>query len=67
MVIALFIWAILPSDYTAFITQMFVDRFRAVIFDYPHSRRQETEADLVGFELAARVRIYRLLVLNGFN
>ena len=55
MGLALAIWALLPSDLTAFITQMFVERFRNIIFEYPHSRQQEKEADFVGFQLAARV------------
>lgn len=62
MALALFIWAALPSDLTAFITQMFVERFRNLIFEYPHSRRQEKEADYVGFLLAARVNKQKKII-----
>lgn len=56
--LASLVWAILPSDWTAFLTQMFVERFRNVMFEFPHSRNIEKEADTVGFMLAARVRLY---------
>ena len=43
-----FIWSFLPSDLTAFVSQLLVDRFLKIAFDMPYSRKLEMEADYVG-------------------
>ena len=48
------IWAILPNDGIAIITDWFVDKVSAIIFDLPFSRQMEEEADEVGLKLAAK-------------
>jgi len=54
---ALVVWAVLPSDLTAFITQYFVDKFNKFLFELPYSRNLEKEADHVGLMLAAKVKL----------
>ena len=49
------LWAFLPSDLTALMTQYIADRFLKFIFQLPYSRQLEREADVVGLQLAARV------------
>ena len=46
-----FIWSFLPSDITAVVSQVIVDRFLKLAFDMPYSRFLETEADYVGLKL----------------
>ena len=48
------VWAFLPSDFTALITQYLADKFLKFFFELPYSRRLEKEADQVGLSLAAR-------------
>lgn len=48
------LWAFLPSDITALITQYIADKFLKFIFQLPYSRQLESEADEVGIMLAAR-------------
>jgi len=48
------LWAFLPSDLTALMTQYIADRFLKFIFQLPYSRQLEREADVVGLQLAAR-------------
>jgi hypothetical protein len=46
-----FIWSFLPSDITAIVSQVVVDRFLELAFDMPYSRFLEMEADYVGLKL----------------
>ncbi len=55
IVMAGLLWAFLPSDIIALITQYFADKFLNFLFQLPYSRQLETEADYVGVMLAARV------------
>lgn len=48
------VWAFLPSDFTALITQYLADKFLKFVFELPYSRQLEKEADQVGIILAAR-------------
>lgn len=48
------VWAFLPSDYTAAITSAISRFVMSLILDQPYSRMLETEADIVGLELAAK-------------
>jgi hypothetical protein len=48
------IWTILPTDITATITTGISRLIMNVILDTPYSRMLETEADVVGLELAAK-------------
>lgn len=48
------LWAFLPSDVTALITQYIADKFLKFLFQLPYSRQLEREADYVGIMLAAR-------------
>lgn len=48
------LWAFLPSDMTALITQYIADKFLKFLFQLPYNRQLETEADYVGTMLAAR-------------
>lgn len=54
------LWAFLPSDLTALITQYIADRFLKFIFQLPYSRQLEREADVVGIQLAARVSLFNV-------
>lgn len=48
------LWAFLPSDITALITQYIADKFLKFLLQLPYSRQLESEADEVGIMLAAR-------------
>jgi len=48
------VWAFLPTDFTALITQYIADKFLKFLFQLPYSRQLEREADFVGIMLAAR-------------
>lgn len=48
------LWAFLPSDITALISQYIADKFLKFLFQLPYSRQLESEADEVGIMLAAR-------------
>ena len=52
------VWAFLPSDLTAILTQYLADKFLKFVFELPYSRYLEKEADEVGLTLAARVSLY---------
>lgn len=52
------VWAFLPSDLTAILTQYLADKFLKFVFELPYSRYLEKEADEVGLTLAARVGLY---------
>ena len=46
--LVLVLWAILPTDLTAAVTQLCADRFLKFLFELPFSRLIEKEADTVG-------------------
>ena len=48
------IWAILPNDGIALVTDWFIQKVTDICFHLPHSRRHETEADEVGLMMAAK-------------
>lgn len=52
--LALIVWAILPSDLTAALTQVLADKLLKFTFELPYSRELEKEADHVGLMLAAK-------------
>ena len=58
--LVLVFWAILPTDLTAALSQFVADRFLKFLFELPFSRQLEKEADTVGLDLAARVRLFTL-------
>ena len=58
--LVLVFWAILPTDLTAALSQFVADRFLKFLFELPFSRQLEKEADTVGLDLAARVRLCTL-------
>lgn len=53
--LAMVVWAFLPTDLTAIITQIIADKFLKFLFELPYSRVLEKEADTVGLMLAAKV------------
>lgn len=48
------IWSMLP-DVAAFLSHAFLSKASSLLIDLPFSRCMETEADLVGVNLAAKV------------
>ncbi|CAF0946183.1 unnamed protein product [Brachionus calyciflorus] len=52
--LALIVWAILPTDLTAAITQVVADRLLRFTLELPYSRDLEKEADHVGLMFAAK-------------
>ena len=48
------IWAILPNDGIALVTDWFIQKVTDICFHLPHSRRHEMEADEVGLMMAAK-------------
>ncbi|ODM94102.1 Metalloendopeptidase OMA1, mitochondrial [Orchesella cincta] len=48
------LWAVLPSDLTAFIAHWIVSKLKEILMELPHSRFMEEEADKVGLILAAK-------------
>ncbi|OQR73546.1 metalloendopeptidase OMA1 [Tropilaelaps mercedesae] len=48
------LWAVMPSDGIAVITQWFFNKVIDLMLHLPYSRKLETEADIVGLELAAK-------------
>ena len=48
------LWAIIPSDGIALVTDWFVDKMVEIFVDLPFSRAMELEADEVGLQLAAK-------------
>ncbi|XP_064624426.1 metalloendopeptidase OMA1, mitochondrial-like [Lineus longissimus] len=48
------IWALLPNDGWAIVTQWFYNKVVAILLDMPYSRKLEVEADEVGLQLAAK-------------
>merc|ERR1711860_134423 len=48
------IWAFLPNDGIALVTDWFINKVSDLIFELPFSRQMETEADEVGLKLAAK-------------
>ena len=48
------IWAILPNDGIALVTDWFIRKVNDICLYLPHSRRQEMEADEVGLMMAAK-------------
>jgi Zn-dependent protease with chaperone function len=56
------VWAFLPSDLTAILTQYLADKFLKFVFELPYSRYLEKEADEVGLTLAARVSFILFLL-----
>ncbi len=48
------LWTLLPTDATAAITTGISRFIMGLFFDTPYSRMLETEADIVGLELAAK-------------
>jgi predicted Zn-dependent protease len=61
------LWAFLPSDMTALITQYLADKFLHFIFQLPYSRQLEKEADNVGIMLAARVKFRAFCLSLSFS
>ena len=47
------LWAFIPSEGIAFITDKFVRKVTELIIELPYSRLMENEADEVGLKLAA--------------
>ena len=47
------LWAFIPSEGIAFITDKFVQKVTELIIELPYSRLMENEADEVGLTLAA--------------
>ena len=47
------LWAFLPNDGIAFVTQWFLSKVSKLVFELPYNRLQEQEADEVGLTLAA--------------
>ena len=52
--LALIVWAILPTDLTAAVTQVVADRLLKFTLELPYTRDLEKEADHVGLMLAAK-------------
>lgn len=52
--LVLIVWAILPTDLTAALAQLFADRLLKFTFELPYSRDLEREADHVGLMFAAK-------------
>ena len=52
--LVLVVWAFLPTDMTALITQLIAEKFLRVGLELPYSRILEKEADKVGLMLAAK-------------
>ncbi|XP_029939372.1 metalloendopeptidase OMA1, mitochondrial [Salarias fasciatus] len=48
------IWAMCPKDSLALVGQWAQDKLKQLMFSRPYSRKLETEADLVGLQLAAK-------------
>ena len=48
------IWTLFPTDITAAIAHFFMSKVTDLTIDLPYSRTLETEADLVGLQLAAK-------------
>lgn len=48
------IWAFMPFDGIALITQAFYEKVVQILLDYPYSRKLEKEADIIGLQLAAK-------------
>ncbi|CAL8145961.1 unnamed protein product [Orchesella dallaii] len=48
------LWAILPSDLTAYIAHLMGSKMKEILMELPHSRLLEEEADKVGLILAAK-------------
>eukprot|EP00095_Tigriopus_kingsejongensis_P011220 maker-scaffold1959_size23944-snap-gene-0.7 protein:Tk11220 transcript:maker-scaffold1959_size23944-snap-gene-0.7-mRNA-1 annotation:"metalloendopeptidase OMA1 " len=48
------LWAVIPSDGIALVTDWFFNQTLELVFELPFSRDMETEADEVGLELAAK-------------
>ena len=48
------LWAFIPSEGIAFITDRFVRKVTELIIELPYSRLMENEADEVGLRLAAK-------------
>ena len=51
------IWTLIPSDMAAGLTQLLSERIYNICFLLPYSRFIEIEADELGLQLAARVRL----------
>ena len=49
------IWAFIPSDGMALVTQWFLNQVVNILLELPYSRSLEEEADTVGLQLAAKV------------
>ena len=47
------LWAFLPNDGIAFVTQWFLSTVSSLVFELPYSRLMEKEADEVGLTLVA--------------
>ena len=50
----LLLWAILPNDLIAFVADWLFDKISHLLLELPYSRNMETEADIVGIELASK-------------
>lgn len=48
------IWAFMPFDGIALVTQVFYEKVVQILLNSPYSRKLEREADIVGLELAAK-------------
>lgn len=48
------IWTLLPTDITAAIAHFLMSKLTDLTIDLPYSRTLETEADLVGVQMAAK-------------
>lgn len=55
------IWALLP-DVAAFLSHALLSKSSALLIHLPFSRRMETEADLVGLDLAAKVNLLIVII-----
>jgi Zn-dependent protease with chaperone function len=56
------VWAFLPTDITALLTQFLSEKFLKFILELPYSRLLEKEADTVGLMLTAKVIVFDLEV-----
>ena len=50
----LFLWALLPNDAVALFADWLFRKISILLFELPYSRKLETEADIVGLELASK-------------